>query len=199
MIGEEINYRTLQKIQQLEKNSPILTELYPEFYNDLSEYQKDLNKRFEKETSSQKKILLNDEIINTKKIAINIYEHREKKIILAVVTKARGGNPDIINMLESEQELFDFVLKGLNKWREKIIENKNIRNDYINKKSEEVKNIDKIKDKENKIIIRINQNLPEFIGTDTKKYNLRKGDILSLSKKMGEMLIKRGAAKKLEL
>jgi len=203
MSFEEINYRTLRKIQQLEKNSPVLTELYPGFYNDLSDYQKELNKRLKKEIASQKKIILNDEISTTKKIAINIYEYREKKIMLAAITKARGGNPDIINMLESEKELFDFVFKALNKWREKIVENKNIENDYINTKNdEEEKNnekFEKINKKGNNIIVRVNQSLPEFIGIDTKKYNLRVGDILSLSKEMSEMLIKKEAVKKLEL
>ena len=77
MDEDEINYRTLRKIQQMEKNSPVLTELKPDFYNALSEYLENLNNSLERETSSQKQILLKDEIQNTKKIATNIYEQRD--------------------------------------------------------------------------------------------------------------------------
>ena len=58
MDEEEISYRILRKIQQMEKNSPALTELKSDFYYALSEYLKNLNNRFERETSSQKKMLM---------------------------------------------------------------------------------------------------------------------------------------------
>ncbi len=90
MEEEEISYKTLRKIQQMEKNSPVLTELKTIFYSELLEYIENLNNRLERETSSQKKMLLKDEIQNTKKIAANIYEQREKKILLAAISKARG-------------------------------------------------------------------------------------------------------------
>jgi hypothetical protein len=43
----------------------------------------------------------------------------------------------------------------------------------------------------------ITKNIPEFIGTDEKKYNLRKNDIISLPEDMSEMLSKRGVADKI--
>ena len=46
-------------------------------------------------------------------------------------------------------------------------------------------------------IVRVTQDMPEFIGTNEKKYNLRKNDILSLPKDMHDMLCKRGAVKKI--
>jgi DNA replication initiation complex subunit (GINS family) len=192
---EEINYRSLRKIQQLEKNSPILTELNPGFYNDHSEYLKALDKRLDIESSSQKKLLVKEEISNAKKIAINIYELREKKIILAAVTKTRGGNPDISNMLESEKNLYDSILEILKRQRHIILEKEKVEN-VVNKSikvdSENVK-------KNTNPIVKVNQNLPEFIGIDTKKYNLRKGDVLSISKEMSEILSKKGAVEELEV
>ena len=79
MDEEELSYKTLRKIQQMEKNSPGLTSLLPDFYNSLSDYLENLDKRLNEESSSQKKMMLTDEIQNIKKIAINIYEQREKK------------------------------------------------------------------------------------------------------------------------
>ena len=77
---EEINYRTLRKIQQMEKNSSILTDLDNDFYKNLEKYLLDLNNRLESESDEHKKKLLNEEIENTKKIITSIYEQREKKI-----------------------------------------------------------------------------------------------------------------------
>ncbi len=54
-------------------------------------------------------MLIIDEIENTKKIGISIYEHREKKILLAAISKARGGNPDLKNIIQEEKILFDSV------------------------------------------------------------------------------------------
>lgn len=198
---EEINYRTLRKIQQLEKNSPVLTELNPGFYIDLSEYLKELDKRLDTESSSQKKILIKDEISNTKKIVINIYEQREKKIILSTVTKARGGNPDISNMLENEKELFDSILKILKQKRQIFLEKEKVENETNNTVKDESNNDEKNKnlaEKNTKPIVKVNQSLPEFIGIDTKKYNLRDGDVLSISKEMSDMLSKKGAVEELE-
>ncbi len=200
-MDEEINYRTLRKIQEIEKNSPLLSELKPDFYNAFIGYLKILNKRLDLEKSSQKQILIRDEIENIKKIGINIYENREKKILLAAISKARGGNPDLKNIIQEEKTLFDSVYDLLLKLRKSALEiekseeqeNKAIKSDEIsvnkNKTEEIQENLNPI--------IRITQDIPEFIGTDRKKYDLKKNDIISLDDNMSNMLIKKGAAEKI--
>jgi len=193
MDEEEISYKTLRKIQQMEKNSPVLTELKTIFYSVLLEYIENLNNRLERETSSQKQMLLKDEIQNTKKIAANIYEQREKKILLAAISKARGGNPDLKNMIDVEKNLFDSVLYLILKSRKKFLEREIPEN-----KSNEVKTVESKEKQENSNpIVRVTQDIPEFIGTDEKKYNLRNNDIISLPDDMSEMLSKRGVVKKI--
>jgi len=201
-MDEEINYKTLRKIQEIEKNSPVLSELKPDFYKDFIGYLKILNKRLDLEKSSQKQILIRDEIENIKKIVINIYENREKKILLAAISKARGGNPDLKNIIQEEKILFDSVYDLLLKLRKNALE--------IEKLPEEKENndnkLDEISVNKNKTeeiqenlnpIIKITQDIPEFVGTDRKKYNLKKNDIISLEDNMSNMLIKKGAAEKI--
>jgi DNA replication initiation complex subunit (GINS family) len=201
-MDEEINYKTLRKIQEIEKNSPVLSELKPDFYKTFIGYLKILNKRLDLEKSSQKQILIRDEIENIKKIVINIYENREKKILLAAISKARGGNPDLKNIIQEEKILFDSVYDLLLKLRKNALE--------IEKLSEEKENndnnLDEISVNKNKTkeiqenlnpIIKITQDIPEFVGTDRKKYNLKKNDIISLEDNMSNMLIKKGAAEKI--
>jgi DNA replication initiation complex subunit (GINS family) len=196
MEEDELNYRMLRKIQQMEKNSPVLTDLKSNFYIELVEYLENLNNRLEKDISSQKKLLLTEEIQNIKKIAINIYEQREKKIILAAISKGRGGNPDLKNMADKEKNLFEAIINLMLKSRKNVLEIKNERNKLND--FEKVENKDDEKSEENlNSIVRVTKDIPEFIGTDEKKYNLRNNDIVSLPEDMSEMLSKRGVIKKI--
>jgi len=203
MEKDEINYRTLREIQQMEKKSPILTEIRSAFYSDISKYIEDLKIRLQNETSSQKQTLLNEEIENIEKIAINIYELREKKIILAAITKARGGNPEIKNMISSEKNLFNSILNLINTSRMHLLkkesnEKKTIESEERATEPKEVEEkpqelIDK--NKNQNPIIRVIEDVPEFIGTNEKRYNLRKNDILSIPEDMCEMLHRKGVVK----
>lgn len=200
MDEDEISYKNLRKIQQMEKNSPVLTGLKSGFYNELFEYLEKLDKRLEKESSSQKQMLLKDEIQNTRKIVTNIYEQREKKILLAAISKARGGNPDLKNLVDVEKSLFDSILKLMIQSRKQSLGEKSKGN-----KEDKIKNVEPGgEDEENgkqensNPIVRVTQDIPEFIGTDTKKYTLRRGDVVSLPEDMGDTLSKRGVAKKIK-
>ena len=201
MENEEINYKTLRKIQQIEKNSPSLTELYPGFYNSLSEYIEKLENRLIEESSNQKKVILEDEIQNIKKIAISIYEQREKKILLAAVSKARGGNPNLKNVEEVENNLYENILGLMLQSRKKILEEKSIKKKE-NKKDKTtdlaLTNNDEEIQKNINPVISIKKDIPEFVGTDEKKYILRKNDIVSLPENMSKLLIKRGVVKEIE-
>ena len=198
---EEMDYKVLRKIQQMEKNSPILSDVAKNFYLNLSDFLLNLNKRLEKESSNQKQTILKEEIENIKKIAINIYEHREKKITLAAISKARGGKPDLKNMVDEEKKLYNSVLDIMKKSREKILNQKTEEiKEEINEKSEEEKpeeenNYEEYIENPNPII-KINENINEFVGTDKKRYNLRANDILSIPEDMSKILIKKGVAEK---
>jgi len=206
---EEINYRALRKIQQLEKNTPVLTDLKTNFYMDLADYLKNLNNRLEKENDTQKKGLLKDEIENTKKIAFNIYEQREKKILLSAASKARGGNPDFKNMLSIEKQLFDSIINHMKKTRDNVFENKNCIEDnepsekdnqkeIIEENNNEKEETGNEKTSNTNPVLMVKKDVPEFVGTDEKKYKLRKNDVISISKDMANMLCKRDTVDKLE-
>ena len=195
MDQEDINYKTLRKIQQQEKTSPLLTKIDRNFYQKFSEYLKNLQRIAEKEGNSQKIKLFDDEIQNTKKIAFNIYELREKKIIQTALSKVRGGKPDLKNLLEIEKRLYDSLVKQIIVSREEILEQK------LEKKTD-VKSAPETGKKEKKsntnAIVRVTQDTPEFVGTDMKTYSLRKDDVLTLPKEMSDPLLKRGVVKQIK-
>lgn len=200
MESEEVSYKTLRKIQQVEKDSPLLTKVDSSFYHDISDYIKNLENRLKKEDSSQKKTLLEDEIKNTKKIVTNIYELREKKVVTAAISKARGGNPDLKSLVPEEQKLFDSLLALMTHSRQELLNNKPIKKEKVETKPDkpEQKEPEKDTQENNKPVLMITEDIPEFVGTDTKNYHLRKGDVISLPSDMEEMLSKRGVAKKIE-
>ena len=195
MDQEDINYKTLRRIQQQEKTSPLLTKIYQKFYQKFSEYLKNLQRIAEKEDDANKLKLFDDEIQNTKKIAFNIYELREKKIIQAALSKVRGGKPDLKNLLEIEKRLYDSLVKQIIVSREEILEQK------LEKKTD-VKSAPETGKKEEKsntnAIVRVTQGTPEFVGTNMKTYSLRKDDVLTLPKEMSEPLLKRGVVEQIK-
>jgi len=197
MEEEGISYKALRKIQQVEKTSPTLTSIKPSFYSDLSGYLKKLDERLEKESNPQKQMLLRDEIQNTKKIVINIYEQREKKILLAAISKARGGDPDLNNLVDEEKKLFDTTLKTMKETREKLL---NKKTENKGKLAEEASKADEEKEEKTNTnpIVMVTNDIPEFIGTDANKYVLKKGDVLSIPEDMSLTLSKRGVVKEIK-
>lgn len=198
MDKDEINYKTLRKIQQIEEKTSILSKINSEIYLNFSKYINNLNLRFENEKNEQRKIILKNEINNTKKIIKNIYDQREKKILLTIMSKVRGGDPNLKNLIKSEKILFESILEIVISMRQQIIENKIVKKDRSNnKKSNKKKKDDKIINDNNKIFL-VKENIPEFIGTDTRRYNLRKNDIITLPKNTSKLLLKRQMAKEIK-
>jgi len=98
MKADNNTYIAFRTIQQREEKSPILAKIEQRFYFKLSELQKRPGNMSE------------EEIQNIEKIFIGICELREKKIVQAALSKARGGISDLKNMLDVERKLFDSIV-----------------------------------------------------------------------------------------
>lgn len=219
MDDEEITYKTLRKIQQAEKNSPQITQINKEFYRDVTVFLKQLEKRLVEEKKPQKQMLLAEESQNIEKIIRNIYEHREKKIMLAAISKARGGNPSIKHLLPEEKTFFDELYKNIVSFRKQIFSDetkddrskaKETKESESKESSTDEKRVEKIdnsvqpEEKQETTpanthpILRIQEDIPSFVGTDNQTYTLHKGDIISLPKDMAKMLLNKKVAKEIK-
>ncbi len=195
---DEFNYKTLRKIQQIEEKTPALSKINPELYINFSDYIKILNLRFKNEINEQRKIILKNEINNTKKIIKNIYEQREKKILIAIMTKVRGGEPNLKNLVNTEKILFESILEIVIRQRQQIMDKKVIKNDLVNDNETNIKKVEKkVKNENNKIFL-VRDNIPEFIGTDARKYNLRKDDLITIPKNTSELLLNKRVIKEIK-
>ncbi len=240
MDEEEFSYKTLRKIQQAEKQSSTITKIPKTLYDDFQSFRTNLQKQLEKETKQNRQMLLADEIQNIEKIITNIYEQREKKIMMAAMTQIRGGSPTVKYLLDPELNLFNSFQKLLQSTRtlvlsedkkpeasdnsdetaEKHHEESNTvpyeeekpeasdnsdettENHYEEKNTtphEEKKNIEKPLIGNDHMVLQVVKDMPMFVGTDAKKYLIKEEDILSVPKKMGEMLIKRHIAEKINI
>jgi len=118
---DDTAYMIFREIQLMEEKSPLLTKIEQKFYSKLPEFQKNPNNTTEKE------------IQNIEKIFIGICELREKKIVQAAHSKARGGKPDLKNMLDEEKKLFDSIVDIILQSRKRIFnkdQNVNSRKPY---------------------------------------------------------------------
>ena len=196
MTPEDINYKSLRKIQQLEKNSPALTKIDPDFYPHLAAYCTRLEDLAQKQTDTAKAKLLADETQNIKKIAMHIYELREKKIVQAALSTTRGGKPELKNLVDSEQVLYDGLVTVIRDTRKNMMTPDAPAKPAENPATAPATSAEHPPGNTNPLV-RMTETVPAFVGTDMKTYHLRKDDILSISEEMKTPLVRRGVAKEI--
>ncbi|MBN2245272.1 MAG: hypothetical protein JW755_05460, partial [Candidatus Aminicenantes bacterium] len=125
-----------------------------------------------------------NEIKNTKRLTQGIYERREKKIVQGALATARGGTPHLKYLTEQEKQFYEKVLGTLQEGRRMIIEEKH---QNTNDMTEDTH-----------IMVRVLQDIPQFVGQDMKKYTLKEEDVVTLPPDIAKILIKRGVAEKIK-
>lgn len=180
---DELSYRDIRVLHQAEREKQNLTEIRSDFYEKARDYLQRLEKNLEIEKDEYKRKLIADELKSAKQIIRDIYKIREKKIVLAALSKIRGGKPDTKFFLESERKLFDEIVECLKKYRDIVLEGKEAKEEKKEKKEEG-------------FVALIKSDIPRFVGPDMKKYSLRKNDIVCLPKSIFEILEKRGVAER---
>ena len=130
MEAKEINitYETLFEILKREKDMTDLQKLDPNFFNDFIEYLNEKKKLLKKDDalfSYDEKKKVEKQIDNARRIIKEIYERREKKIINIALIKSRAKSNvvDTSTFLENEKRFFDEIVKVLDDFRGKNIDN----------------------------------------------------------------------------
>jgi DNA replication initiation complex subunit (GINS family) len=184
----KLTYEELRKIEQLERSTPDLVKLDSHFYRELRDHIENLEEKLhlEQKTNigSRKSMLLINEIKNTKRLTQGIYERREKKIVQGALAAARGGTHHLKYLTQLEKNFYEKLLGTLQEGRRLIIEEKHQNNS------------DKTDDP--RVIIRVLQDIPQFVGHNMKKYTLKEEDVATLPPDIAEILIERGVAEKIK-
>lgn len=184
-MNEEIGYREIRIIHQSEKKNAGLTEIRADFFKKTKEYINRLERTLNAEKDEHRKKLIEDELKSIRQILEDIYEIREKKIVLAALSKARGGKPDTRMFLENEKRLFDDILKCIENHRKIVFED------------EKELSYEKSKEEKDRVLSLVKEDIPRFVGPDMKKYHLRRNDVVLLSKQLFEILEKKGVVERI--
>lgn len=193
---EQISYKTLRKLQQAEQASSSLTRINLNFYQDLSQYMKTLEQSVEHEKNTLKVKLFNDEFLNTKKIANNIYELREKKIVQGALATARGATIDLSHFVEVEKNLYHSLVEQIKRTRAGIFEQPVHQPQSGQPTAPPLSQA--TQESNTDPIVRVLEDTPEFIGTDGKTYLLQKEDVLTIPGDMNEPLVKKKVVKQIK-
>jgi DNA replication factor GINS len=198
-----MDYKILRKIQQEEKSSPLLTKIDDYLFNEAMSYHHLLLKRLKTEEKPSRNLIISEQIQNVEKIIRNIYEIREKKIILSAMAKARGGSPSEKHFSPLEVTLFQNVSSLLLKNRNVLLnyqENEKQNTSKVSPKTEDKKFDENVSENNfNKkglehSVVRIIETIPTFIGTDSNPYDLKKQDIVTVPQTLASMLIEKHVA-----
>lgn len=119
---EELTTNKIIQIQQLERREPQITKLDADFYERLDRHLKNLQKEYEKEyqsnPASSKTMLLSEELRRAKHAVKDIYDMRERKIILLALSEVKGIAQDTAALAKNEKNVYDCVLEVLKGGRE---------------------------------------------------------------------------------
>jgi DNA replication initiation complex subunit (GINS family) len=197
MADNELSYKILRHIQQSEQQSPTLTRIQHDFYIQLQTYLQELKDIVTNEQDPKKQALYEDEQKNTAKIGQYIFELREKKIVQAALSKVRGAQPDLNNLLDPEKILYDALVELIRSQRTQIQQtpqpSQKTEPQPEQPPQEPTDETPQTTTNTNPII-RITDTIPGFVGTNMQTYHLRKNDVLSIPPDMAKILQKRKVA-----
>lgn len=215
------SYETLSKQDAAERKQPRLSALEANFWQKLSDYlrglEQNLRKEAERNPTSRKIALIQDELRNATRRSESLWEMREKKITLHALKNSRADiPPPPENALKPEIELYQELVAAFRKFIPKVVH-------ALEKPSESVPLPASLqrpasapatpapalapapivpttpgppsappKTTEESVTVRALVDVPPFVGLDGKTYRLKKGDVLTLPKRMVDMLAKRG-------
>lgn len=183
-----ITYNDIYEAARKERYSDKLQPLPKNFIKEVSDY---LDEK--KQVALKKDDVFSDIIIKTKKQIENaltsfkeIIRRRRKKILDLVLIAAETGisRQDFDNMLQSEKELFENLMKNIE------ISDKSLEME-LNKKIQ-------VEEKKNDMII-FKEDVEEFVGLDGRKMGgFEKGQIANIPKEIAKILIEGNQAEMIE-
>ncbi len=180
----------------------------PDFYRLAMEYIKSLSneysQRIKEGNLTVESEMLEDELRNAKKIIKDIYEQRERKILLKALTDVRSGveEYDMSNMTPEEKVVYNEIVKNLKKYRKNVFEG-DIKKPEVPKKETLDKDLKEVNEDLSaipKVTIRVLEHIPQIVGIDGKTYGeFKPEDVVILPLSNAEPLIKRGLAEEIKL
>ncbi|MEK6984117.1 MAG: hypothetical protein AABX33_06085 [Nanoarchaeota archaeon] len=205
-----ITYETLFELLQRERERTELQRLEPSFFGDVVCYIQEKKKVFDAKSDS---LFAHDErkksekqLENIYKIIKELYERREKKIIMIALDKSRTKSNliDTTALLKEEKVVFDAVTSLLDKYRDAVLYS------VLNEKMPFMQPIEAknpvdgefktaFELKKSAKLIRFMHPVPKFVGPELEEYGPYEGeDIANLPAEVADVLISKEKAEEIK-
>ena len=205
-----ITYETLFELLKRERERTDLQKLEPSFFSDTINYIKDKKKILEAKAEDsifapEEKKKTERQLENIYKIVKELYERREKKILLLAVDKSRTRSNliDASGLLKEEKVFFDALTNMLDNYREAILFA------VLNEKMPFMQSLDEKKPvemfrsaielKKPTRLVRFTSHVPKFVGPELEEYGpFEEEDIANLPAEIADVLINKAKAEEIK-
>ena len=178
----DFSFEDLKQALLKEKSSSELVELPPDFYSLAAKHVAGLKRELEL-SEGVKRELLQAEL---KRVLEVIRELHLLRVMKALREVAKGRSPK--HLLERERMAFEKVMHALKKLREELV-GKTLEEEGRLLAPREITSV----------MLVITEDLPEILGDDLRCYGpFKRGDLAFLPSRSAELLVKQGAARKVE-
>jgi len=200
-----VSYETLFDLLKREKERADLQKLDGNFFQYLTEFLKEKDSLLKESTlESEEKKNSERQLENIKKLLIDLYGRREKKISGLALDKSRTKSTivDTNTLLKEEKQFFDDLINLFDRYRRGILFN--ILDGKLpiiegEKENPQVESPEKEKEvKKNKKLIRFTNAVPKFVGEELEEYGpFEEEDIANLPLKIADLLVSKGRAEEI--
>jgi len=218
---EEMGFKFIQQIQQKESRSHNLTKLPADFFVALSEHIARLRQLARDETArdpmSTTATLVQNELKNTLRLAQDIVSLRLRKMANRAVDSLEGGKVDLRSLTPSEKDLYDQLARFMAAAKGQLAPREGVvaipapppvivQPDDVPEPKMGVpttttatpeppdEQAPSAEAGEATILIHVLKDTPAFAGEGGRTYSLKRGDIVTLSQKLADVLVSRGMA-----
>ncbi|MGV8086839.1 MAG: hypothetical protein ACP5N1_04365 [Candidatus Woesearchaeota archaeon] len=206
-----ITYDLLFDIIKIEKSREDLQKLDEKFYKDVIDYLSTKKAVIDNpNTPIRERELTKIQLGNVKRLLIELYERREKKIINLAIYKVKTGDGIITTeiLLSEEKVLFNTLYVQLSRYRSEILDNvlEGIIPDpqAMELHSTAKKIVPIIEDDDTESVgiksVRFIKSVPRFLGSELEIYGpFEENDIASLPSKIADILVKKNRAEEMHI
>lgn len=198
-----MDVKTLMEIYRKERMSPYPQDVGKDFYRQVESYINEIYSKYEEHSKKgeiSKLTVLLGEFENIKAIISDIYEIRERKIVLNSLYCVKSGEEVAVENLTGEEEAMLKKIVGLLKEQRSSVLQK-----IISEKAAAEMRLPETKGKqatlkEKMITIRMLKDLPPIVGVDGRVYGaFKEEDVVTLPEPNGLVFINQGVAEQIKL
>ncbi|MBD3202882.1 hypothetical protein GF327_01195 [Candidatus Woesearchaeota archaeon] len=202
-----LTYELLFKIVRNERKNPDLQNIDKDIYEKIIDYVKNKDDIYHssKDSVTQKEQeKIQTQIKNIKKLIKQLFNLREKKIIILAINTARTSSEiKIKDILPEEKKLYDILVEVLSEFRKSVLDHllKGTYPEYVEKKKtrrKKGKQKSEQENKSNKIKVRFLDNIPKFVGPELEIYGpFEPNQIFFLPTQIAKILVDKKRAEKI--